>query len=148
MMWFDKDNPHAVFLDNRELDEPLCDGRRFEVRPDIVADFTDLPFPDSTFRLVVFDQPHVAIAGETSWLAKKYGTLPVDWRGMIRDGFRECMRVLKDHGVLIFKWSEIDISVGEIIEAIGTKPLFGHPTRKGAREGSATHWMCFMKGLS
>ena len=27
MFWFDKTNPAAIFMDNRELDDTLCDGR-------------------------------------------------------------------------------------------------------------------------
>ena len=57
MMWFNKRHPLALYLDNREIaDVELCDGRHFSVRPDIVADFTALPFPDGSFRLVVFDR--------------------------------------------------------------------------------------------
>ena len=47
MMWFNKRHPLALYLDNREIaDVELCDGRHFSVRPDIVADFTALPFPE------------------------------------------------------------------------------------------------------
>jgi hypothetical protein len=51
------------------------------------------------------------------------------------------MRVLDDYGVLIFKWSENDISVGQVLRAIGREPLFGH--RRGGK--GKTHWMAFMK---
>lgn len=39
MFWFDKENPAAVFMDNRSFAQNLCDGRRFEVKPDLIADF-------------------------------------------------------------------------------------------------------------
>ena len=39
MFWFDKENPAVVFIDNRSFVKNLCDGRRFEVKPDLVADF-------------------------------------------------------------------------------------------------------------
>ena len=39
MMWFDKNNSKALFMDNRELVERLSDGRALEVSPDIVGDF-------------------------------------------------------------------------------------------------------------
>ena len=51
------------------------------------------------------------------------------------------MRVLRDGGVLIFKWAETSIPTRDIINAIGTEPLFRH--RSGKK--SNTHWMCFMK---
>lgn len=34
-------------------------GSRTIVSPDIVADFTKMPFPDNSFELVVFDPPHL-----------------------------------------------------------------------------------------
>lgn len=119
----------------------LCDGRHFSVRPDIVADFTALPFPDGSFRLVVFDPPHLVRAGEASYTAIKYGRLDPDWRTTLRAGFRECMRVLRPGGTLIFKWSEYQIPVKDVLEVIGDVPLFGH--RSG--RASKTHWMVFMR---
>lgn len=115
--------------------------RYCSVKPDTVADFTDLPFEDEVFYLVVFDPPHLVHVGENSWLAKKYGRLTGDWREMLRKGFSECLRVLKPNGTLVFKWSETDISVKEILNIIGHAPLFGHKSGKQAK----THWMCFMK---
>ena len=103
MFWFNKNNPKVVFMDNRQLEDTLCDGRSFVVNPDIVADFRDMPFPDGSFKLVVFDPPHLIHAGKDSWLAKKYGVLPSDWRDYLKQGFDECMRVLEPDGILIFK---------------------------------------------
>ena len=60
---------------------------------------------------------------------------------MLREGFREGMRVLKPDGVLIFKWSEYDIPAEEVWKAIGEKPLFGHHSGKK----STTFWGCFRK---
>lgn len=55
-----------------------------------------MPFEDNTFHHVVFDPPHLVNAGNTSWLVKKYGKLNEDWRNDIKQGFKECMRVLKE----------------------------------------------------
>ena len=74
-------------------------------------------------------------------MALHYGRLPKDWQPLIRDGFVECWRVLDDYGTLIFKWSEHDIPVKKVIEAIGREPLYGH--KSGRRQ--KTHWMCFLK---
>ena len=114
---------------------------QLHVHPDIVCDFTALPFEPGTFSLVVFDPPHLIKAKETSWLVKKYGKLDENWPQMLRDGFRECMRVLKPNGVLIFKWSEYDIPAADVWKAIGEKPLFGHHSGKKSR----TFWACYMK---
>lgn len=141
MFWFDKQNPLALFCDNREFEGELCDGRTFEVKPDMLADFTALPFGDNTFKLVVFDPPHILRGGDEAWIIKKYGRLPADWESTISAGFKECMRVLDTHGVLIFKWCEEQIPVSKILQVIETTPLFGH---KSGRHGK-THWLCFMK---
>ena len=79
MFWFNHDDPRTVFCDNRRLSERLCDGRVLRIDPDIQCDFKALPFPDESFRLVVFDPPHLKTAGPKSWQAKKYGKLPPDW---------------------------------------------------------------------
>jgi SAM-dependent methyltransferase len=145
MMWFDKNNPLVLFVDRREV-EPISVGigrnaREFSVSPDVVADFTNLPFDDDSFSLVVFDPPHFTRAGENSFMGIKYGKLPKEWHNTIHDGFHECMRVLKPNGVLIFKWNETQIYTSEIIKVVGVEPLFGHISGKK----SNTHWMCFMK---
>lgn len=59
MFWFDKENEYTMYMDIRELDTNLSDGRKLEIKPDIVADFRDMPFEDETFHLVVFDPPHL-----------------------------------------------------------------------------------------
>lgn len=73
MFWFDRENQDVLFADNRELETTLCDGRALLVKPDIKMDFREMPFPDNTFKIVVFDPPHLKQAGSESWLAKKYG---------------------------------------------------------------------------
>lgn len=146
MFWFDKENPAVMFCDNREMSFSRAWGennsvRHIEIHPDVMCDFTALPFPDKTFKLVVFDPPHLRHAGDTAWLALKYGRLDENWPKMLREGFSECMRVLDDYGTLIFKWSEIQIPVQDVIKAIGHEPLFGNRSGKAGK----THWMAFMK---
>ena len=141
MFWFNKQNPLVLYADKRTESHTLCDGRHLEIRPDIEADFTEMPFPDNHFKLVVFDPPHLVKLGKGSWMAKKYGVLPVDWRAELKKGFDECMRVLQPHGILIFKWNENQIKVVEIRKIIKVEPLFGHVTGRH----QSTHWMTFMK---
>ena len=141
MFWFDKENPDVLFSDIREEEHTLCDGRLLQVKPDIVADFRNLPFDNGKFKLVVFDPPHLNKLGNSSWMAKKYGVLGLDWRNDIREGFKECFRVLQNDGILIFKWNEAQIKVSEIITLANAQPLFGHRTAKSGK----TIWLCFMK---
>lgn len=138
MFWFDKENPIVTYMDIRQEYEELETGHVVNVNPDIVGDFRDMPFESNTFDMVVFDPPHLIHAGENSWLAKKYGKLDELWPEDIRQGFAECMRVLKPNGSLIFKWNEDQISLQEVLAAIGEQPLFGNKRSK-------THWLVFMK---
>lgn len=141
MFWFDKNHPETVFMDKRELTDVLCDGRTLEVKPDIVADFKNIPFEDNSFYLVVLDPPHLVKAGEKSWLRKKYGILPDDWQNELKQGFDECMRVLKPNGTLVFKWNEEQIKLSEVLKCFSQKPLFGHKRAK-------THFLVFMKEVN
>ena len=147
-IWFNKKHPAAVYCDKRREDLQLYFGKartslhQLHVDPDVLCDFTALPFPDESFSLVVFDPPHLTGAKETAWLVKKYGKLDETWPQMIHDGFAEGMRVLKPDGVLIFKWSEYDIPADDVWKAIGQRPLFGHHSGKKSK----TFWACFMKG--
>lgn len=140
MMWFDKENMDVVFADMRTENHILCDGRALEIKPDMEMDFRKMPFANETFWLIIFDPPHLKKLGKNSWTAKKYGKLLPSWETDIKAGFDECMRVLKTNGTLIFKWNEFQIPVNKIIEIIGKRPLFGHPTRHGK-----TIWMTFLK---
>lgn len=149
MMWFDRNNPAVIFGDNRDTvltvtdrSHGRVDGKRvIHIHPDILLDFRALPFPDQSFRLVAFDPPHMVRAGEKSWLAAKYGKLGQDWREDLRAGFAECFRVLEEHGVLVFKWNETQVKLGEVLALTPHKPLFGNTSGKKA----GTHWMVFMK---
>ena len=149
MFWFDKNNPYAIYVDIRETeDEAIWKStksdsvRKCSIHPDILADVRNMPFEDNTFYHVVFDPPHMLSLGETSWMAKKYGRLiEGTWKDLIHDGFWECMRVLKPYGTLIFKWSEVDIKLSELLEVVGARPLYGH--RSGKKMN--THWMAFLK---
>lgn len=125
-------------MDCRELEDTLCDGRKLEIKPDIVADFRNIPFNNNTFSMVVFDPPHLLKVGENSWLAKKYGKLSDTWPQDLKHGFNECMRVLKPYGTLIFKWNEQQIKLSEVLKCFNNKPIFGN-------KRADTHWLVFMK---
>ena len=62
-IWFNKHHPAAIYCDKREESMQLAFGRAhtsihtLEVAPDVICDFTNLPFNDSSFQLVVFDPP-------------------------------------------------------------------------------------------
>lgn len=144
--WFDRTDPRALFIDKRnesyavDVGTPGTLGRSpIVIAPDVVADFSALPFADGSFSLVVFDPPHVQRAEALGAVTRRYGCLNGDWREMLRQGFAECLRVLKPSGVLVFKWGESQFKVAEILKLAPVAPLFGHHTSK------TTHWAVFMK---
>lgn len=144
MFWFDKQNPNVLFADNRRLETTMKDRdklRKLEINPDVIHDFTDMPYPDKSFKLVIFDPPHLKAGGDSSWLVKKYGRLNKDWQTQLKKGFDECMRALDDYGTLVFKWNETQITVSEIIKTIDHQPLIGHKSGKA----NNTHWLLFFK---
>ena len=128
MFYFDKYDPRVLFQDIRSFHTKLCDGRDFTVEPDIVADFTNMPHPDNSFSMVIFDPPHLRYTGSKkeaeNWQMVKYGSLPSHgWQNIIRKGFAECFRVLMPGGVLVFKWNETDIKVSQILALTPHKPV-------------------------
>lgn len=130
-------NPH-----NSLENAPAQVGETLEIKPDVVGDFREMPFSDGAFRLVVFDPPHLIHAGESSWLAKKYGKLDREtWQEDLKAGFRECFRVLEPGGVLVFKWCEDQVSTAEVLKLASHEPLFGH--RRGK-----TVFLVFMKSTT
>ena len=146
LFWFDRKDPRALFIDKRcethpiDIGTPGTKGRApIVVEPDQLADFTEMPFADESFHLVVFDPPHVIRKEALGILTRKYGVLPADWQTLLRDGFAECFRVLKPNGTLVFKWASPTISVKEVLALTSVRPLFGHHT------GKNTHWCVFIK---
>lgn len=146
MFWFDRKDSRALYIDKRRETHPIDIGTPgtigrspIVVDPDRIADFTDMPFADESFHLVVFDPPHIERKEARGVITRRYGHLTGDWREMLRSGFAECFRVLKPHGVLVFKWGESSYRVAEILKLTPAKPLFGHHTSK------TTHWCVFMK---
>lgn len=82
--WFDREDKRSIFMDCRE-DKYIVDrgtpgtkGRSpVIVKPQIMADFTEMPFRDEIFYHVVFDPPHYTSKSMTgnSKLAHQYGML-------------------------------------------------------------------------
>jgi ubiquinone/menaquinone biosynthesis C-methylase UbiE len=142
MFWMNKQDPRAVYLDARSESHVLCDGRKLEIKPDMLGDFRRLQFNDGQFDQVIFDPPHLRRAGLKGWMRKKYGQLDKEnWRDDIRAGFAEAFRVLRPHGTLVFKWNETQIPVAQVIALTDQKPTIWQRTGKGDK----THWILFLK---
>jgi len=162
MMWFDKDHPGVVFLDQRDDVELSADKLAYELQrgrkgskkwnpkvPTVKGDFRKLDYPDETFPLIVWDPPHCKWLGEKSLFKKRFGALDAEtWPDDIKRGAAELWRVLKLYGVLIFKWNDHNISHKTVLKLFPAKPLFGQVSA-GAKNkrGQPCHtfWFCFMK---
>lgn len=144
-MWFDRKDSRCLFIDRRrethEMVHRSSPRSPIVIDPDQLCDFTALPFDDDTFGLVVLDPPHVIRQEALGNVTKFYGVLNGDWKSMLSLGFAECFRVLAPGGVLIFKWTETQIPLRDILALTPEKPLFGHKSGAKAR----THWCTFMK---
>lgn len=74
-------------------------------------------------------------------MAQKYGVFDEDnWEKDLRRGFDECLRVLKKNGTLIFKWSEVQVTLSEVLRVLDAKPLITH-------QNNRTFFLVFMKGV-
>ncbi len=140
MFYYDRNNKNVVYADCRQLETTLCDGRKLEIKPDVIIDFRALPYEDKSFDVVVFDPPHLVRGGDNSWIIQKYGRLSNNWQEDIKQAFCECFRVLKPNGTLIFKWNETQIPFAETVILAPQKPLFGDKRGK-------TRWVVFVNGI-
>lgn len=142
MFYFDKEHSDVTFMDLYPRYEELKSGHIINCQPDVVADFTNMPFENDFYDLVIFDPPHLIHVGQNSWLFKKYGKLNKEnWTDVIKQGFNECMRVLKPTGTLIFKWNEEQIEFSRILKLIDKQPLLGDKRGK-------TRWVVFVKEVT
>lgn len=138
MFYFDKDRKDVVTVDIRKEQREIH-GKKINVDPDIIGDFRDIPFENDKFDHVIFDPPHFIEPGKNSVMYAQYGGLCKDsWEDDILQGFKECWRVLRPGGTLVFKWSEHDVKVRQILDMCPYKPLYGHKRGK-------TIWMIFVK---
>ena len=101
-----------------------------------------MEFKDKSFKLVIFDPPHLLL-NKTAWMAKKYGTIKgTDYKGDMKKGFSECWRVLEDYGTLIFKWNDNSVSIKEIRPLFPAEPIIFNKIKT---KGKITWWFVFLK---
>ncbi len=145
LFYYEKNTPVVTFQDIRQGIFEAGKGRNVVVNPDRLEDFTKLSYqdggPTEGFSLVVFDPPHLKKAGPHSFMRAKYGVLEKDWEKELRQGFLQCFRVLRDEGILIFKWSTSDIPINEVLKLSPYRPLLGD-------QRGPTRWTAFIKSES
>ncbi|MFA5217061.1 hypothetical protein [Sulfuricurvum sp.] len=146
--WLDKHHPDTLYIDIRKEDAVYAPERpHFKIQPDMQLDYRDLPFADKSFKLIVWDPPHMlrenGMTGLSGNVIRKYGALHADtWRDDLKRGFNELWRVLDDNGTLIFKFCDREAKFEDVLKLFHTKPLFGTVTHKDRGE---TKWFCFFK---
>lgn len=129
--WLDKENKNTVFMDIRSTEKgDLKLQPNWRVNPDVIGSYLDIPFKNETFNLVIWDIPH-KIKKDKGLITKKYGFLGDKWKEELPIGFKEIMRILKPKGVLIFKFSDLDIPFKEVLSLFDDMPILGTPTKKG-----------------
>ena len=153
-IWLDgnKNRDDTLYIDRREEDPGFHgqEGRTYEVQPDEVQDFRDLPYDDEEFNHIVFDPPHEVRKGGmknlTGYLIKKYGALNAEtWQSDLEKGFKELFRVLKPGGTLAFKFNDLSKDFEEVIDLAPVRPLYGTNTSESQK--STTRWFIFYKPL-
>ena len=117
-VWFDKAHPCATYIDIRP-----------EVKPDIVADSRALPASiGGDYDLVVFDPPHKNSAA-TGNMVRNYGHWTAEQiTEIIGETAKEAHRVVKDNGLMAFKWNEHTRKLTTVLALLAPywEPLFGH----------------------
>lgn len=134
-IWFTRQPADVVFVDIR-----------IEVKPQIQADSSALPFADSAFDLVCFDPPH-ATFGPNGQMAVRYGSYKADEiRAIVRLSAAEAYRVSVPDALMAFKWSNHGQKLGKILTLMPQwEPLFGQIVAVRTKHASTTHWVMLRK---
>lgn len=133
-IWFNKNNPLATFLDERE-----------SVNPDFVCDTRSIPdCVGKNFDLIVFDPPHLN-TGKNSNMAKCYGHHTTEKiLSTIEGSGKEAHRLSKQNALMALKWNTHDIKLERVFNLLPNwEPLFGHLTKDGPR--SQTYWIMLLR---
>ena len=138
--WWDKSHPLALYMDHRTASAGSYDHRpNWSCKPDIVADFRDMPFDDDSFQLVLFDPPHILRPNPSGRTVMAYGALtPESEQDDLRRGFMECWRVLRPGGTLVFKWAD---KLSRVQPHFPATPIIGTRSPRGGQ----TRWFIFYK---
>lgn len=141
--WWDKNHEGVIYMDIRQLKKGSISLQpNFEIEPDIIGDYRSMSKEwDSKFKLVVWDIPH-KLKADKGLITAKYGYLGDKWRDDVKRGFNEIMRVLEPHGMLVFKYADLQITVADMLSSFPIEPLFGTRSKKGV---NSTYWFIFMK---
>jgi len=122
------------------------------IKPTILADCKHLPFRDNTFRLIIFDPPHLSTLWKSD-LEARYGSIDVaNFRLMLRAVNEEFYRVLKIQGILLTKTLDRQRRSSYMRPFLSNfKCLLDIDYRSKGKENTSqntTHWHVFIKKTS
>lgn len=131
-VWFEKEYADATYIDVREGLHPgneLMDCRK-------------TAFPDGHFDLVIFDPPHMR-CGPASFMGARYGSWRTsEIRELVAGAFVEFHRILREDGLVAFKWSDHDTPLDRILAPVtGFDRLVGVQTAVRTQHSSQTYWV-------
>jgi len=145
-----KDRENTLYIDKRKEEPGFTgqEGRTFSIQPDEIQDFRNLPYKDESFKLVIFDPPHViketGMENLSGYVEKSYCALDAEtWQHDLKKGFQELFRVLEIGGTLVFKFADNAADFNEVLDLAPVDPLLGTMTKKSSR--CENRWFVFQK---
>ena len=159
-MWKKKFSKNITYIDQ---------GERLQIPPDIICDNTNTPFADKTFDTIFYDPPHrwawegsyfsyqnaedaKDVWGDRKGVITYYGWDVFKTRGDVikhlYNANNELHRILKDDGLLWFKWNEIEISLQQVLSLFGKwdelmRLYVNSPMQR--KKDVQTYWVVFEK---
>lgn len=131
MFWFDRNNPDVLFADIRDEEHILCDGRELKIKPDVVMDFRDMPFQDNSFKMVVFDPPHLNRLGKLSGIHSEKAMIDcetVERFGLYLTGIEKLATPIPAKGEMGIWYYDIEQKQKAKKLSVKTSPLFNPTT--------------------
>ena len=159
-IWCKKDSESVIWIDIE---------KNLEVKPTIYADNSQSPFLPKFFDTIIFDPPHGWGGGNPIYLypdAETYNSkfskprlIPTyygwdkfknHWEliGYLYKAQKEFYRILKDDGMLWFKWNTIRISLHRALSLFELWHIMMEISVKSPTQSAGnnpTYWVCMMK---
>jgi len=159
-MWEKKNVDNIVYIDIE---------KKLDVRPTIWASNEQTPFPDKTFDVIFYDPPHnwgaskyyfaFASARERKEFYPKASGVPTyyGWDKFktrpklikhMYNAQKEFQRILKDDGILWFKWNEMRMLLNRVLTIFHDwhelmRLYINDPTHTAGEH--QTYWICMCK---
>ena len=151
-IWYQKNHPFVTWMDARKgkftsYYNPK-NQRTYDVNPDVVTTWDNMPFSDNEFDMIVFDPPHIVKKPSESKCRMEIQYTSLDknnWQKTLQDGFKHLFRVLKPCGILVLKWCETDIKIMDVIKLSPYQPLFANMSLEHNGSERNSYMVIFLK---